>query len=142
MFCLVGSEIRREGLKTNAGLTVSLKAWDAETKVGLNEPWYLFDEGPSCQTSYPGGNRLVAGERRKFSDFFAMRFELRPIVSTEIISRNTPKLSMEAEAMMGLSSCKRGSMGNFCSNTHRPRGLVHRCRLRSSWRCRSRQWLG
>ncbi|RLG18545.1 hypothetical protein DRN67_04065 [Candidatus Micrarchaeota archaeon] len=56
MFCLAGSEIRREGLKTNAGLTVSLKAWDAETKVGLNEPWYLFDEGPSCQTSYPGGN--------------------------------------------------------------------------------------
>jgi hypothetical protein len=63
MFCLDGSEIHRQGLKTNAGLTVSLKAWDAETKVGLNEPWYPFDEGPSCQTSYPGGNRLVAGER-------------------------------------------------------------------------------
>ena len=28
------------------------------------------------------------------------------------------------------------------SNTHRPRGLVHRCRLRSSWWCRSHQWLG
>ena len=27
-------------------------------------------------------------------------------------------------------------------STYRPRGLVHRCRLRSSWRCRSRQWLG
>ena len=38
MLCLAGSEIQREGLKTNAGLTVSLIAWDAETKVGLNEP--------------------------------------------------------------------------------------------------------
>ena len=62
MISLGGLEIRRYGLKTNAGLTVSLKAWDAETKVGLNEPWYLLSEGPSCQTSYPGGNRLVAGE--------------------------------------------------------------------------------
>ena len=28
------------------------------------------------------------------------------------------------------------------SNTHRPRGLVHRCRLRSSWWCISHQRLG
>ncbi len=25
--------------KANAGLTVSRKAWDADTKVGLNERW-------------------------------------------------------------------------------------------------------
>ena len=56
MFSLGGSEIRWKGLKTNAGLTGFLKAWDPEAKAGLNEPWYLFDEGPSCQTSYPGGN--------------------------------------------------------------------------------------
>ena len=29
-------------VKVNAGLTVSLKAWDADWKQGLNELWYLF----------------------------------------------------------------------------------------------------
>lgn len=38
MLCSFRSEIGSRGLKTNAGLTVSLKAWDADTKVGLNEP--------------------------------------------------------------------------------------------------------
>ena len=56
MFSLGASEMHCKGLKTNAGLTVFRKAWNAETKVGLNEPWYPIVEGPSCQTSYPGGN--------------------------------------------------------------------------------------
>jgi hypothetical protein len=89
MLCLDGSEIRRQGLKTNAGLTESLSAWDSEKKFGLNELWYSINWSPNCQTSYPGGNRLVAGE-----------------------------------------------------STHRPRGLVHRCRPKSSWWCRSHQRLG
>ena len=62
MFNLEGSEILRKGTKTNVGLTAFLTKSNAETKVGLNEPWKPIDEGPSCQTSYPGGNRLVAGE--------------------------------------------------------------------------------
>ena len=74
MLCLGGSEIRCKGLKTNAGLTESLTTWDSETKVGLNEPWYSVNWSPSCQTSYPGGNRLVAGER-SFSLLWAMAFE-------------------------------------------------------------------
>ena len=83
------SEIGSRGLITNAGLTVFRKAWNAETKVGYNEHCCLVDRGTICQTSYPGGNRLVAGE-----------------------------------------------------STHRPRGLVHRCRLGTSWSCRSGQGLG
>ncbi len=62
MFCSFRSEIGSRGLKTNAGLTVFLTVWNAETKVGLNEPRRSLDESSSCQTSYPGGNRLVAGE--------------------------------------------------------------------------------
>ena len=29
-------------VKVNAGLTVSLKAWDADWKQGLNELWHPF----------------------------------------------------------------------------------------------------
>jgi len=53
------SEIGSRGWTTNDRLTVTLKAWVAGMKVGCSEPCSLFDEGTSCQTSYPGGNLLA-----------------------------------------------------------------------------------
>ena len=62
MFNSGGSEILCRGTRINVGLTVLRKARSAGAKAGSSEPESPVDGDLVCQTSYPGGNRLVAGK--------------------------------------------------------------------------------
>ena len=61
------SEPLCRGLNTNAGLTVTLTKWVADTKVGVNEQQWPVNEALFCQTSYPGGNFV---QQLFFLEFF------------------------------------------------------------------------